>query len=168
MIFIRSVYIHCFSFAGWESCWSDMKMIWYLISILSGPMRLQVFLFLTSFLVLVWGGWGNDIHIYLYKSENMLQSLVRLDPLEVCLLEALVLFNILTFAVFGVYSSVQALTGQWLSDVPIWHIINVFCFLMNVSNEVNFNLKNFSSHFRSFRWQWAEFWRLEGLWFAGG
>ena len=42
----------------------------------------------------------------------MLQSLVHLDPLEVCLLEALVLLNILTFTVFGVFSSVQALTGQ--------------------------------------------------------
>lgn len=50
----------------------------------------------------------------------MLQSLVPLDPLEVCLLEALVLFNILTFTVFGVFASVQALTGQCLlSDVPI-------------------------------------------------
>lgn len=42
----------------------------------------------------------------------MLQSLVPLDPLEVCLLEALGLFNILTFTVFGVFASVQALTEQ--------------------------------------------------------
>lgn len=111
--------------------WLD---IWY--PSFQGPSDCRCSYFLHF--VLVWGGWGNDIHIYLYKSENMLQSLVHLDPLEVCLLEALVLLNILTFTVFGVFSSVQALTGQWLSDVPIWHLINVFCVLMNVSNEVNF------------------------------
>lgn len=87
--------------------------------------------------------------VYLKKPENILQSLVRLDTSEVCLLNALALF---VFTGFGVLSSLALDFKLLLGSDNVFVMYSLtsnkcFFFMMMV---MSWNI--FFLHLRDFRW----------------